>query len=200
MHEITILRHGESQGNLEGRIQGRSDYPLTELGQQQAQERAEKWRLDGITFDLVIASPLWRARHTAEIVASQLQLNIEYDPLWIERDFGEIEGIYINNLKQQNFPTNFYHPYLPVGERGESTLDLYLRASQALQRVIRKPEGAYLIVAHGAIMTMALYAALGLTPQGSANGPRFRLSNTAYARLAYDSQQNQWWFTELVNP
>ena len=67
---LTMVRHGQSEGNKQGVIQGQTDYPLSELGVQQA--RALRAYLDshGVSFDAVYSSDLSRARQTAEILAS----------------------------------------------------------------------------------------------------------------------------------
>ena len=90
---ITILRHGESVGNLEGRFQGHADFPLTDKGRLQVQALAERWREDGITFDACISSPLLRARQTAEIICSALNIPIEFDPDWMEINNGMLAGL-----------------------------------------------------------------------------------------------------------
>ncbi len=69
-YHLTLLRHGESVGNAENRLQGQADFPLTETGRQQAQALAKRWLAEGLTFDRVIASPLKRSRETAEIIAA----------------------------------------------------------------------------------------------------------------------------------
>ena len=85
---ITLLRHGESVGNAESRWQGQADFPLTEKGRAQACALAERWKKEDAKFDHVIASPLTRTKETAEIIASVLNLNVEFEPLWLERDNG----------------------------------------------------------------------------------------------------------------
>ena len=66
IYHITFLRHGESVGNAEDRFQGQADFPLTEKGRLQAQALARRWQDEGVSFDHCIASPLVRARQTAE--------------------------------------------------------------------------------------------------------------------------------------
>jgi len=61
VYYITFLRHGESVGNLENRLQGLSDFPLSETGRAQARMLADRWKTEGVTFDTVISSPLSRA-------------------------------------------------------------------------------------------------------------------------------------------
>jgi len=102
---ISFLRHGESVGNAEARWQGQSDFPLTDTGRAQARALAERWKRENQSFDLAIASPLLRAKETAEIIASALNLPIEFDPLWLERDNGEFSGLTAEEVRQ-----NFQRP------------------------------------------------------------------------------------------
>src|SRR5512137_2758890 len=91
---ITFLRHGESTGNAENRLQGVSDFPLSEMGRAQARALGERWQAEGLTFDTVITSPLSRARETAEILAAALTIpTLELEPLWVERDMGQRSGL-----------------------------------------------------------------------------------------------------------
>ena len=93
IYHFVFLRHGESIGNAESRWQGQSDYPLTEKGRAQAHALAERWKSEDVKFDLAITSPLIRAKETAEIVASALNVKVEYDPICMERHIGEMEGL-----------------------------------------------------------------------------------------------------------
>ena len=89
---FTILRHGESQGNYEGRHQGQADFPLTDLGRQQTRALVERWKSEQKDFSLIISSPLARASETAEIISTEMGFPIELDPLWMERDNGLMAG------------------------------------------------------------------------------------------------------------
>ncbi len=84
---IYIVRHGQTDYNVEGRYGGRIDVPLNDTGIKQAQELHEK--LKDIKFDLVYSSPLQRAIKTAEIICDN---EIIKDDRIIERDNGELEG------------------------------------------------------------------------------------------------------------
>ena len=72
-YDFVFLRHGESVGNAEERFQGQSDFPLTETGREQARALADRWLKEGMKFDLVVTSPLSRAKETAEIIAGKLE-------------------------------------------------------------------------------------------------------------------------------
>ena len=200
MHHIILLRHGESQGNLEGRIQGQADYPLTERGQQQAAALARQWAAEGLAFDQIIASPLSRARQTAEAIAAVLDAPLEFEPLWKERTFGVVDGDRLVEIEARTPKVEFSHPYFPPSQDGETLLDVYARAGMALRSILRRPPGHTLVVTHGAIFNMALYVALSLSPQMRPHGPHFHLGNTAYARLAYNADKNYWNVYEIANP
>eukprot|EP01057_Protomagalhaensia_wolfi_P002885 Protomagalhaensia_wolfi_Nauph_80__2884@NODE_2979_length_927_cov_104_251126_g2336_i0_p2_GENE_NODE_2979_length_927_cov_104_251126_g2336_i0NODE_2979_length_927_cov_104_251126_g2336_i0_p2_ORF_typecomplete_len115_score12_10His_Phos_1/PF00300_22/5_4e26His_Phos_2/PF00328_22/0_054_NODE_2979_length_927_cov_104_251126_g2336_i0545889 len=100
---IVLLRHGETDYNKEGRLQGRLDIPLNETGKEQSREAADALRaliapLAPPLCDSVYSSPLSRAMDTAKIVTSSLGLNL---PIIcaegiIEWNAGDIQGIYFS--------------------------------------------------------------------------------------------------------
>src|SRR4030042_3132739 len=108
---ITLLRHGESQGNFEGRHQGQADFPLTDLGRQQTKALVDRWKVENKTFDLIISSPLVRARETAEIIAAELKFSMELDPLWMERDNGLMAGVCAEEVPETPPPPDFIPPH-----------------------------------------------------------------------------------------
>jgi len=189
---ITLLRHGESVGNLSGVLQGQSDYPLTPAGMEQARKLASDWKSESTKFNLIISSPLRRASQTAEIIAASLEVPLEFDPLWKERNFGNFQGMQLDEINKLNPSVDFFHPYAPIGATGESQLDLYTRASLALQDILRGPDGAYLLVSHGGILNKALYVIMGITPQAHYNSPIFHFGNTGYAQFSYNLSTRQW--------
>lgn len=191
-YHITLLRHGESVGNAENRLQGQADFPLTETGRQQSQALAKRWLAEGLTFDRVIASPLKRSRETAEIIAIALHLPVEFDPVWMERHYGKLSGMNFEEATQTEGRPLYAYPYVPVGETGESLWDLYLRGGEALRSLLSQPPGRYLVVAHGGILNMLLYAILGITPQANFCGARFLFRNTAFASLIYHPSEHVW--------
>jgi broad specificity phosphatase PhoE len=199
LYHITLLRHGESVGNAEGFHQGQVDFTLNDRGRAQAQALAERWQSEQASFDLIISSPLERARETAEILAAALKIPLEFDPLWMERDNGILAGLRPEDAMQKYPHPPFVHPYLSIGETGESQWELYLRAGQAIQTLFKHPPGRYLVISHGGILNMVLYAILGITPHANFQGPRFRFGNTAFATLTYDPSSHKWSLTGLNN-
>ena len=109
-----FLRHGESTGNAEKLHQGQADFPLTELGVKQVQQLAAYWGKKEIQFDQVISSPLSRAKQSAEIINQALQSDLELDPIWMERDNGELAGLSHEEARQILPPPDFIPLYQPI--------------------------------------------------------------------------------------
>ncbi len=193
VHEIVFLRHAESVGNAEGRFQGQSDPPLTETGLAQARALARRWQEEKARFDCIISSPLRRARHTAEIIAETLGVPLEFDPDWMEWHNGELAGLTHEEVGEHDGWPDLLTPYVHIGETGESRWELYLRAGRAIQRLLDRPPGRYLVVAHGGVLNMALYGILGLTLQVNFQGISFRFRNTAFATLRYEADSHRWY-------
>ncbi|HEX2696310.1 MAG TPA: histidine phosphatase family protein [Anaerolineales bacterium] len=199
-YTIVFLRHGESVGNAEERFQGQSDYPLTEAGRAQARALAKRWLKDGEKFDLVLTSPLGRAKETAQIIAQMLQVPVEEDPIWLERDNGQISGLTRNEVEKRFPEPEFRTPYDSFGEDGEGDWELYLRAGRAVHELLRRPPGKYLIVTHGGLLNKVMYAILGIPVQANSNGPSFRFDNTGFAVFRYVPSRHQWRFLQLESP
>jgi 2,3-bisphosphoglycerate-dependent phosphoglycerate mutase len=189
---FTFLRHGESVGNLENRFQGHADFPLTDKGLRQALALAARWQAEGRQFEHAFSSPLLRARQTAEAVCGVLNVPLEFDPDWMEIDNGLLKGMEESEAHAQFPPPAFMTPYTRYGRTGESRWEVYLRAGKALQRLLDAPPGRTLVVAHGGILTMTLWAILGIPPQADASGPRFQFNNTAFADFTYDNSRHTW--------
>jgi broad specificity phosphatase PhoE len=200
MHTFVFLRHAESEGNAQGYLQGQVDSSLTAQGKAQASALAERWKALGVTFDRLICSPLLRARQTAAPLVAALGVEIEFEPLLAERSFGALEGKPFAEIYQVQPPIEFTAPFIRVGETGESQVDLYLRASQALQKLVNLPQGRYLIVSHGSILNKTLFAILGITPQGHGRSPTFQFDNLSYAHLTYDEANLRWRWIAFTSP
>lgn len=191
IYHFTLLRHGESVGNAQSRWQGQSDYPLTERGRAQASALAERWRSEEVKFDLVIASPLVRAKETAEIIAAALNAKVELDPIWMERDIGEMEGLTADEVRQKPQPS-YVTPYNPIGGNGEGDWELFLRAGRALHGLLRRPPGSYLIVSHGGMLNQLMHAIVGVAHHADPSGVRFHFENTSFASVTYFPHRHRW--------
>ncbi|MDO9710016.1 histidine phosphatase family protein [Paracraurococcus lichenis] len=150
-----FLRHGETDWNAQGLSQGRTDIPLNAIGLAQAERAART--LQGIGgIATIVASPLIRARVTAEIAAAALGLPLAFDPDLQEVNFGEQEGRPMGDW----YDDWIAGTYTPAG--AETFAGLLARAVAAVNRATAKP-APVLIVAHGALFR-ALRLAFGHEP------------------------------------
>jgi broad specificity phosphatase PhoE len=193
VYEITLVRHGESIGNAEGYHQGQAEFRLTETGRQQARALARYWQERNVSFDVAIASPLHRARETAEIITHALELDLEFDELWMERDNGVLAGLKHEKAREKFPAPDFIPTYRAIGQEGESIWELYLRAGRAIQSLIHREPGRYLVIGHAGLFNMAMHALLGITPQPNFHGPRFPFQNSAFASLSYHPDHHNWY-------
>lgn len=191
-YHVTFLRHGESVGNAEDRFQGHADFPLTEKGRTQARSLADRWHVEGVAFDQCIASPLLRACQTAEIICATLKVPLELDPDWMEINNGLVSGLTPEQAAQVVPAPNFMTPYTRFGKTGESRWELYLRAGRAIQHILDRSPGRYLVAAHGGVLNMAMYAILGIPVQADSNGPRFMFHNTTFTSFTYEPERHNW--------
>ncbi len=190
--QVTLLRHGRSRADDEQVHEGRYDSPLTETGRSQAQERARDFLSRGLQFDAVIASTLIRAHETASIIGKALDIPIETDPDWMEFDNGPLAGLPYK-LAEERFPTpQFRNPYEPFCGTGESDLEFHCRGARAVEKIMRRGAGQYLVTAHGGILNAALRVIIGAPPFSWLNGTVFVFGDTGYIRLAYQPSGNRW--------
>jgi 2,3-bisphosphoglycerate-dependent phosphoglycerate mutase len=192
IYHLTLLRHGESQGNSEGRHQGQADYQLTDQGREQVRLLLERWLSEGKVFDLVISSPLPRAIETARIIADGLKVPLKPEPLWMARDNGLLARLCPEEVQQIAPEPDFLDPYQPIGQTGESLWQLYLRTGSAIQAILNSSPGKYLVVSHGGMLNRSMCAILGIPPQPKLYGPRFLFSNSAFATLTYSPASHRW--------
>ena len=149
-----FLRHGETDWNAQGLSQGNTDIPLNAVGLAQAKRAART--LEGSGIATVVASPLSRARVTAEIAAEALGLSVSFDDDLREVNFGEQEGQPMGDW-YDDWIAGTYTP-----ERAESFPALLARAVSAVNRALSRP-APVLVVAHGALFR-ALRLSFGLEP------------------------------------
>ncbi|MBM7503831.1 histidine phosphatase family protein [Agromyces aurantiacus] len=167
---LALIRHGQTDWNLRGLMQGRTDIPLNLTGRQQA--RAAATGIDRARWDLVVSSTLGRARETAAILAAELDLPVAgaYDDL-VEQDFGVAEGSSVAEIDVR-WPGRAFEGKEPddaVGPRGV----------RALERIAVEHAGArVLAVAHGTLIRHVLGELSGHDPRSYP-----RLDNLAVSEL-----------------
>jgi uncharacterized phosphatase len=151
---IGLLRHGQTNWNIDFRLQGVTDIPLNETGIEQAQVAGRvlaKAAEAGQVWDLILSSPLSRARDTAVMVGEAIGVaGVSVEELLLERSFGEAEGLSHEEWKAKYNDTN----HVPGGETVEQ---LEARSWVLLQRLLDHHEGKnVLTVSHGALIRTLL--------------------------------------------
>jgi probable phosphoglycerate mutase len=135
MTTLLLVRHGETDWNAEGRLQGHTDRPLNDFGRRQAAALAE--RLAGEDIAAIYASDLARAKETAEIVGARLGLVVVVDPDLREKNWGTWEGL----TSEERLAVEF---------EGETTEAHRTRTLRSVERIAeRHPGDRVLVVTHG---------------------------------------------------
>ena len=168
MHNIYFTRHGETVWNVENKICGMTDSPLTARGQQQAQQLGELVRDSGLQIDEILYSPLSRAADTAKAIAAATGLPARYEPRLREQCFGKYEGTPRDGAEFRISKTHFADRY----DGGESMMQLAQRIYNLLDELKADTGKTYLLVSHNGIarvvhsyfydMTNEEYAAAGI--------------------------------------
>jgi broad specificity phosphatase PhoE len=141
---LGLLRHGQTDWNIDLRLQGSSDIPLNETGIKQAQLAADY--LLGSDWELILSSPLSRAHDTAKIVASALGLEVVIVPELIERSFGVAEGMSHSEWR------NLYESHAEIPGL-EALDDLRIRSVNLLDQLASVYDGKRILsVSHGALI------------------------------------------------
>jgi 2,3-bisphosphoglycerate-dependent phosphoglycerate mutase len=195
---ITFMRHGRSRADDEEVHEGRYDSPLTDLGREQVRKRAQTWLDAGTRFDLIVTSTLDRAHESAQIIGQILHVPVETDPDWMEFNNGPLAGVKRDFAKEHYPQPDFRNPYEPFWETGESDWEAYCRAARAVESVVRRGPGQYLVVAHGGIINDAMRTIIGSGPSINGSGIWFRFGDTGFARTVYNPQKHQWGLLELA--
>ena len=196
--KVTLLRHGRSRADDEGVHEGRYDSPLTEVGRAQVNRRAQDFLQRGFQFDLIIASTLQRANETARMIGSTLGVSVVDEPDWMEWDNGPLAGLPYEVAEERYPRPDFRTPYTPMAGSGESGWDIYSRAARAMQKLVQRGPGSYLVVAHGGILNMALKTMMGTLPTVNQQGFAIAFGDTGYVRLEYYPDQHRWVLREFV--
>lgn len=152
---IAMVRHGETDYNKQRLIQGRIDNVLNETGKQQAHRLGRFLKENNETFDVLLTSPLSRAKETASILGAHLGLNItDQSNDFLERDFGPFEG----KTVEDTLPFITKHEYKTKGYEDNETL--LKRLSEATNKVYKKyNDKKVLIVAHAHVIKSLLILA-----------------------------------------
>jgi len=153
---IGLIRHGLTDWNAVGKIQGQSDIPLNDVGRQQANLLADRLAGENYTWDYCITSSLSRAEETGAIIASKLNIPLlAPDPRIRERAYGQVEGL---TAEEREHKWGKDWNQLDLGQESDELLQS--RALEFLKDLsIKYPASNILIVSHGGFLAQ-LYNAL----------------------------------------
>ncbi|MCC7365565.1 MAG: histidine phosphatase family protein [Dehalococcoidia bacterium] len=179
---LILVRHGQSEGNANGVIQGHLDFGLTELGRRQAAATAR--RLAGEPIERVLSSPLARALSTAEPIAEAHGVEIEPEHGLLEYAIGEIAGLRPEEIADRfpHIPEAYGRGERPIfpGEEGRETFYERIRAVMTAWSAEPKITVA---VAHGGVISALCYMVTGLD---HARPGAFAVANCGITELVLD--------------
>ncbi len=166
MPEFLIIRHGQSQADLEDRYEGRADFPLTDLGCAQARQMA-RWVAEHYPPDVIYASPLIRAAETAQILAAQMHLSVQFEEDLMEWNNGVLAGLLRAEADQKYPPPATPRKPHECVEGGETDIAFRARAEMVWSRLLHQtPENHRVaIVAHGGIINQLFLCFLQMPMQ-----------------------------------
>lgn len=182
---VGLLRHGQTDWNVDFRLQGITDVPLNLTGISQAELAATC--LDASDWDFIATSRLSRAKDTADIVARHLQISqVAILPLLLERSFGEVEGMLYEDWKSK-------HPD-GITPGGETEEQLEHRTLMLLDELLETYRGSrVLAISHGALIRKVInILSLGQLPRAEQ-----RITNASLSIIVHDGEA---WKIEKYEP
>jgi len=182
---VGLLRHGQTDWNIDFRLQGVTDVALNETGIEQARLAASALNLND--WDFIASSPLSRARDTADIVASRLNIpEVAVLPLLLERSFGEVEGMLYEDWKA-NYPDG-------IAPGGETEEQLHARTLLLLDELLETYRGTrVLAISHGALIRKVV----NLLSQGEFPLVNQRIANASLSIIVHEDSS---WRLESYKP
>lgn len=145
---ICLVRHGQTDWNALGKLQGQTDIPLNELGKIQARQCGEFLSKE-TSWDVIVSSPLKRARETADIISQYIEVPVIEKMEFIEKNFGVAEG-----MTAAERESAFVDKEYPGQENQESLRNRLMNGLQEIQK--EYPEKKVILVAHGAVIHFIL--------------------------------------------
>ncbi len=179
--KLLLIRHGESVGNVERRIQGQADFPLTDRGREQARALARRLQQEGWSLDALYASDLSRAAETAQILGDALGVPLTIDERLREYNAGVLNGLVWDEIERR-------YPKLARGlvkdrewtdfpeAEGNAAFVTRLTAALADVEAEHKADDVVALVSHGGSLGMMLACLLGLETR---RPTPFRFGNTS---------------------
>ncbi len=170
---ICLVRHGQTDWNALGKLQGQTDIPLNELGKIQARQCGEFLSKDD--WDVIISSPLKRARETADIISHYIEVPVIEKMEFIEKNFGVAEG-----MTAAERESAFVNKEYPGQENQKSLRNRLMNGLQEIQK--EYPERKVILVAHGAV----IHFILRLMSNESIVSNEMRLFNACLSTIRFE--------------
>lgn len=158
--DILIVRHPETQANVDGRFVGRGDSPYTDRGICQAELLGA--RIVRFAPQTVWTSPLDRARHVAERAAAAAKVTLCVDDRLLELDFGQVEGMTWGEIEAAGVEFDYRSVDAPVAPGGESRGQIEARAASFADLLVGIG-GRHAVCTHGGVFRAMLVHLLGLS-------------------------------------
>ncbi|NHJ40617.1 MAG: histidine phosphatase family protein [Asgard group archaeon] len=191
--KVILARHGESEANRLGIIQGHSDYPLSDLGFKQAKELAEWLSINQKNLDGIYSSDLTRAVDTAIIIAKELgNKDIIFDHRLREFNLGLFQDRETASLtqKEQDYLDSFLENTFEKIPNGESFEEMKTRVREAFFEIIAKHEktDTILIIGHGG----TLYQIIALILKFNLDLKKEWFGNCQRTEIVLNHKTNKW--------
>lgn len=154
MTRVVVVRHGETDWNRNGRMQGWAPVPLNETGREQAAAVGE-WLAGEFDVDRVLSSDLLRTKQTTEHILERLgDRPVDYEPHWRERDLGVYQGLTYGDVEERfsdfGLSEDAHEAAHAMPESGESLEDVAERVTGRFDRLLAEHDGeTVLVVTHG---------------------------------------------------
>jgi probable phosphoglycerate mutase len=178
--EVDLARHGETTWTISHQHTGRTDIPLTERGERNAESLGH--RLRGIHFDRVLVSPMQRAIRTCELAG--FGARAEIDPDLMEWDYGQYEGLTSSEIRKERPDWLLFRDGCPGGE---SVMAVGDRADRVVAR-LRPIEGRTILFGHSHFFRVLAARWLGLHPS---QGQLLLLSTASLSILGYEHNRDE---------
>ena len=152
---LFLIRHGQTDWNLAGKLQGHADIPLNEKGRAQAQKLAQFLKEKHVSLAALYSSDLQRAHQTAQAISQVFSLEIILASDLREGDFGKIQGLTIKEYNEQYGSFNYLA--MPEEIEAEPRSKVIARVMSYLHMIVQKHQGQHVaVVTHGAALRSVL--------------------------------------------
>lgn len=185
---LYLMRHGQTDWNAKGKMQGWSDPPLNALGIEQARNAAEKLKKEEI--EIIYASDLKRSKKTADIVGGTLDVPVHYTKRLREMNLGKAEGV-----KKTDLEAKFSYSYQAFNDincpdrydvhypNGETIGEVQQRFMKFFTKLLEEPEQKVLLITHGMLIRFFMESCFKKT---------IRMENGSVLRVSYNERTKKF--------